>query len=304
MEEAATTPVSQSTTNTGNGSSNNNSERPTQNKVVGKNTAPRQNFNNRQNNNNNSVGPNDKNPRRGKRYRKAPNDTNSTGGPVKPPGQGEDNRSGSSNTATSSSNPSVRAATPTTAGVGKTWSKIVSSSYDQNGFQSESQPPTSQPPTSQPFKQPDPQVNSHTPNNQENNNNKRQNRSKKNANKFEEKKGKTEEPENFNPDEKIEAIQIQLKQTLNDMQTKADHLKHLQEQINAIKLERDGKIDELHTERANLIIDLQKLKSELTDTENQIANINATTSQLKSNRIQKIRSLEDHSRALLNDKAI
>jgi len=127
---------------------------------------------------------------------------------------------------------------------------------------------------------------------------------KKSANKFEEKKGKTEEPDNFNPDEKIEAIQIQLKQTLNDMQTKADHLKHLQEQINAIKLERDGKIDELHTERANLIVELQKLKSELSGTENQIGDINATMSQLKSNRIQKIRSLEDHSRALLNDKAI
>jgi hypothetical protein len=292
MEEAATTHVSQSTI-TGNGTSNNNnSERPTQNKAGGRNTAPRQTFNNRQNN---SVGSNDKNPRRGKRYRKAPNDTNATGGPVKP--QGEDNRSGSTNTATSSSNPSVRAATPT---AGKSWSKIVSSSYDQNGFQAE---PQSQPPPSQPFKQPDHQVNSHPPNHQENNN-KRQNRSKKSANKFEEKKGKTEEPDNFNPDEKIEAIQIQLKQTLNDMQTKADHLKHLQEQINAIKLERDGKIDELHTERANLIVELQKLKSELSGTENQIGDINATMSQLKSNRIQKIRSLEDHSRALLNDKAI
>jgi len=295
MEEAATTHVSQSS-NTGNGTSNNNSERPTQTKV-GKNTAPRQNFNNRQNNNT-FGGSNDKNPRRGKRYNRkvAPNDTNSMGGPVKP--QGEDNRPVSTSVNTqsiSSSNPSVRAATPTT--VTKTWSKIVSSSYDQNGFQAEPQPPPSQP-----FKQPDHQVNINTPNNHENNN-KRQNRPKKSANKFEEKKGKTEEPDNFNPDEKIEAIQIQLKQTLNDMQTKADHLKHLQEEINAIKVERDGKIDDLNTERANLIVELHKLKSELSDTENQIANINATMSQLKSNRIQKIRSLEDHSRALLSDKA-
>jgi len=117
------------------------------------------------------------------------------------------------------------------------------------------------------------------------------------------KKTKTEEPD-FNADEKIEAIQLQLDKTLNDMQTKADLLKNLQEEIKAIKMERDGKIDYLNTERHTLVDQLQKLKGELNETEVQINHINSTMSQLKMNKIQKIRSLEENSRALLNEKVM
>jgi len=140
-----------------------------------------------------------------------------------------------------------------------------------------------------------------------NDSNKRQSsRLKKSGKKFDEKSNPSRghvEDTDFNADEKIEAIELQLDQTLNAMQTKTDRLKTLQEEIKTIKAERDGKIEELRTERNNLIDHLEKLKSDLLDTENQISNINSTMAQLKTEKVQKIRTLEKQSLALLNDKA-
>jgi len=343
MHEAATTKVHPNNTNNVNGTSipqsknlgKTNRHHPStirenngDPKGMGK---PRQNYYNRQqqqqqNNNNNSVGssPDLKNPKPGKRY----NRNKMSGGPsdsVAPIRQGggdhHDNRpisfpsSSPINQSLSSSSSLVRGQ-PSNSSV-KSWSNIVSSSYSQNGYSQETQSPPPHKP--QPIEPP------HVPSHENNNNsNKRSNRSKKpnnNNNRFEEKSAishknnnnnstthnnnnnKSEETE-FNADAKIEAIQLQLDKTLNDMQTKADLLKNLQEEIKSIKLERDGKIDELNTERANLIDQLDKLKTELSETENQISNISATMGQLKMNKIQKIRSLEEHSRALLNDRAI
>lgn len=272
--------------------------------------SPRQNYNNRPNNNppagggagGGGGGFNDKNPRRGKRYTRKTN--NESGGSVKASSQGEDpvpatvnagnsREPGLSSSANQSAKPANSVAP--SSGVQKSWSNVVAAPYNQpppiqhNGTEAQGHGQV----------KPDSGNQGQGSNNQnhEGNNSKRQNRAKKSGNKFEEKKSKPEEPENFNPDEKIEAIQIQLDKTLNSV-------KQLQEQIKAIKVERDGKIDELNTERANLVEELQKFKFEYTDTENQITNLEATITQLKSNRKQKVRSLVDHSRALLNDKAI
>jgi len=265
--------------------------------------APRsQNYNNnnRQNNNNNNHtggsggSPDLKNPRRAKhRYNRnnikmsGPSDSN---GPIRQTLGGEDHRPSSSPSTPINQSSSVRGQTPIPSSV-KSWSNVVSSSYVQNGYQELQSSPVKQEQLETV------QVAS--------NDNKRLNRSKKTGNRFEERSNNKTKPEetDFNADAKIEAIQFQLNKTLNDMQTKADLLKNLQEEIKSIKLERDGKIDELSTERTNLIEQLHKLKTELSETDNQISNINATMGQLKMNKIQKIRSLEEHSRALLNDRA-
>jgi len=243
-----------------------------------------QNYNNNRQNNNSGSFTDSKNPRR-KRYTR-----NKMSGPsdsVSPNRQGGDN-----NRPSFPSTPINPVRGPSMPSSVKSWSNIVSSN-GQNGYQETHSP---SPPIKQKLE---------TVNVPANDNNKRLNRSKKTGNRFEEKsnKNKTEEIE-FNADAKIEAIQLQLNKMFNDMQTKADLLKNLQEEIKTIKLERDGKIDELNTERTNLIEQLHKLKTELSETENQISNINATMGQLKMNKIQKIRSLEEHSRALLNDRAI
>jgi chromosome segregation ATPase len=235
--------------------------------------------------------------------------TNNSDG-VKASSQGDDNRvpptaavnAGINNPSLSSAsgNQNVKPSAIPNGGVQKSWSNVVSSHYgqpavQQNGAEAQAQ--------NQVVKHEN--VNHGQVNNQNHDsNNKRQNRPKKSGNKFEEKKGKPDEADNFNPDEKIQAIQNQLDKTLNDMQAKADRVKQLQEQIKTIRAERDGKIDELNTERANIVEDLKKLNNELSETSHQISTIITTMNQHKTNRIQKVRSLVDHSRSLLNDKAI
>jgi hypothetical protein len=329
MAEAATTQVTPPNTN-GTGTSNSNNQAapsakppPAKNNVAqrdnnntGGNRGGRQNYNNRGPNNNNNNNPpagggggsNDKNPRRGKRFTRKTNNNNNDGG--KASSQGDDNRgpptaavnAGINNPQVSSAsgNQNVKpSAVPN--GVQKSWSNVVSSTYGQpavqqhNGAEAQAQ--------NQVVKHEN--ANHGQVNNQNHDsNNKRQNRPKKTGNKFEEKKGKPDEADNFNPDEKIQAIQNQLDKTLNDMQAKADRVKQLQEQIKTIRAERDGKIDELNTERANIVEDLKKLNNELSETNLQISTIITTMTQHKTNRIQKVRSLVDHSRSLLNDKAI
>jgi len=112
-----------------------------------------------------------------------------------------------------------------------------------------------------------------------------------------------EEETDYNADAKIEAIQIAVDKQLNDMQTRADRLKTLQEDIRKIKEERDVKIEELLNEKVGLTSRLQQLKVELQETENQISKIDLNVTQLKQEKVLKIRSLEEQSRALLDDKS-
>jgi small-conductance mechanosensitive channel len=268
-------------TNPENRQQNNNGQGANDGKSIGK--PPRQNYNNNSNNRQNNIA--GKNPRKGKRFnRNKATGLGQSGSQQRQEGDG--NRVAASG---NSPNQAVRG-TPLASNE-KTWSRIVAP-YPQNGYQE----PQLVKPTEEIHNVP-----------VSNDANKRQNsRLKKSGKKFDEKsnpsRGHVEETD-FNADEKIEAIELQLDQTLNAMQTKTDRLKTLQEEIKTIKAERDGKIEELRNERNNLIEHLEKLKSELLDTENQISNINSTMAQLKTEKIQKIRSLEKQSLALLNDKA-
>jgi len=330
MAEAATTQVTPPNTN-GTGTSNNITQAapsaskpaPSKNNVQRENNTTgnahqarggRQNYNNRANNNNNNNPPgggsNDKNPRRGKRFTRKTNNNSNDG--VKASSQGDDYRAppatvnaGNSNPppplSSASANPNVRSSAIPNGGVQKSWSNVVSSNYGQAVVQQHN---GAEPQAQNQVVKHENVTHGQVNNQNHDSNNKRQNRPKKTGNKFEEKKGKPDETDNFNPDEKIQAIEIQLDKTLNDMQAKADMVKQLQEQIKTIRAERDGKIDELNTERANIIEELKKLNTELSDTNHQISTIISTITQLKTNRIQKVRSLVDHSRALLNDKAI
>jgi hypothetical protein len=224
-----------------------------------------------------------KNPRRGKRFnvRKTPAPgSGPSGATISPPKQSEETNRGGAQVLSPSNQP-LRSPAVTN---GKTWSGVVASPYVHNGHQAAAQEAVSGYGNANEAKR-------------------YNNRPKKGVKKFEEKPNRpvVEETE-FNVDEKIEAIQFVLDQKLNAMQTKADRLKTLQEEIKAIKAERDGKIEELTSERVNLIELRQKLKNELMETENQISNIDATMAQLKMEKIQKIRSLEQQSRSLLEDK--
>jgi len=111
------------------------------------------------------------------------------------------------------------------------------------------------------------------------------------------------EENDYNADAKIEEIQMAVDKQLNAMQDKADRLKTLQEEIRKIKDERDVKIEELLNEKAGLTSRLQQLKIDLQDTETQITTIDGNVAQLKQEKVQKIRALEEQSRALLDDKS-
>jgi hypothetical protein len=296
MQEGATSNVVQTNSN-GNSTSirkttnpenrqqnNNNGQGGSDGKSMGK--PPRQNYSNNNSNNrqNNIAG---KNPRKGKRFNRNKVPGVGQGGSQQQRQEGDGNR-----VAATGNSPNQAVRTPLATNEKTTWSRIVAP-YPQNGYQEFQQQVK---PIEEMHNVPI-----------SNDTNKRQNsRLKKSGKKFDEKsnpsRGHVEETD-FNADEKIEAIELQLDQTLNAMQTKTDRLKTLQEEIKTIKAERDGKIEELRTERNDLIEHLEKLKSDLLDTENQISIINANMAQLKTEKIQKIRSLEKQSLALLNDKA-
>jgi len=112
-----------------------------------------------------------------------------------------------------------------------------------------------------------------------------------------------EEETDYNADAKIEAMQIALDKRLNAMQSKTERMKTLQEEILKIRAERDVKIEELLNEKAGLTGRLQQLRIELQDTDSQTTKLDLNVAQLKQDKIQKIRALEDQSRTLLNDKS-
>jgi len=112
-----------------------------------------------------------------------------------------------------------------------------------------------------------------------------------------------EEETDYNADAKIEAMQIALDKRLNAMQSTAERMKTLQEEILKIRAERDVKIEELLNEKNGLTGRLQQLRIELQDTDSQIAKLDLNVAQLKQDKVQKIRALEDQSRTLLNDKS-
>jgi len=176
-----------------------------------------------------------------------------------------------------------------------TWSYIVAPNNqpapapDLNGYQYPSQSSESQPPSL------------HYKQTTEFNNNQKRHRPQKSQKRVVQEAPKEEI--DYNADAKIEEIQMAVDKQLNAMQDKADRLKTLQEEIRKIKDERDVKIEELLNEKAGLTSRLQQLKIDLQDTETQITTIDGNVAQLKQEKVQKIRALEEQSRALLDDKS-
>jgi len=177
------------------------------------------------------------------------------------------------------------------------WSNIVSNQpvIDLNGYQVGTQY-SSQPSD---VRQPSPNHFQQTPNEY---NAQKRHRTPKTQKRVAQDAPKEEETD-YNADAKIEAIQIAVDKQLNDMQTRQDRLKTLQEDIRKIKEERDVKIEELLNEKAGLTTRLQQLKIDLQDTETQISKIDVNVTQLKQEKVIKIRSLEEQSRALLDEKS-
>jgi len=177
------------------------------------------------------------------------------------------------------------------------WSNIVSNQpvIDLNGYQVGTQY-SSQPSD---VRQPSPNHFQQTPNEY---NAQKRHRTPKTQKRVAQDAPKEEETD-YNADAKIEAIQIAVDKQLNDMQTRQDRLKTLQEDIRKIKEERDVKIEELLNEKAGLTTRLQQLKIDLQDTETQISKIDVNVTQLRQEKVIKIRSLEEQSRALLDEKS-
>jgi hypothetical protein len=105
--------------------------------------------------------------------------------------------------------------------------------------------------------------------------------------------------EEYNADEKIEAIQSALEIHLSAMEDKAEKLKRLQEDIRKIKSDRDVKIESLTTEKEQLVERSQQLEQEIIDKKNRIFSIDAEVTRLKLEKVQKIRLLEEECRTLL-----
>eukprot|EP01124_Arcella_intermedia_P001782 TRINITY_DN1096_c0_g1_i1.p1 TRINITY_DN1096_c0_g1~~TRINITY_DN1096_c0_g1_i1.p1 ORF type:complete len:305 (-),score=65.80 TRINITY_DN1096_c0_g1_i1:116-1030(-) len=107
--------------------------------------------------------------------------------------------------------------------------------------------------------------------------------------------------EDYNADAKIEAIQNAVVQQLSEMQTKADRLKSLQEEIRKIKEEKDVEIEGLLNRKTNLSAQQKQLLEDLKSIENEIGQIDTSIEQLKKEKIQKIHVLDEQSRALLSN---
>jgi len=107
--------------------------------------------------------------------------------------------------------------------------------------------------------------------------------------------------EDYNADAKIEAIQNAVVQQLSEMQTKADRLKSLQEEIRKIKEEKDVEIEGLLNRKTNLSAQQKKLIEDLKSIETEIGQIDTNIELLKKEKIQKIHVLDEQSRALLSN---
>jgi len=109
--------------------------------------------------------------------------------------------------------------------------------------------------------------------------------------------------EDYNADEKSEAIQRALEVHLSAMESRTEKIKRLQEDIRKITADRDVKISHLSSEKERLVQNAQQLRQEILVKDKRVVEIDAEVARLRQERIQKIRSLEEESsRALLSDK--
>jgi len=102
-------------------------------------------------------------------------------------------------------------------------------------------------------------------------------------------------------DEKIEAIQMALANQLTVVETKAEKLKNLHEEIKGIRADRDTKIGQLVTEKETLMQRYEQLELEIDQNQKRISQIETEVARLKQEKIQKINNLEEESRVLLGD---
>jgi len=107
--------------------------------------------------------------------------------------------------------------------------------------------------------------------------------------------------EEYNADEKIQAIQSALASQITAMESKAEKLKKLHEDILKIQADRDVKIEHLSTEKERLAEMFEQLKQEIITKEQRISDIDVEVARLKQEKVQKIKALEEESRALLNN---
>jgi len=108
--------------------------------------------------------------------------------------------------------------------------------------------------------------------------------------------------EEYNADEKSEAIQRALEIHLSAMESRTEKIKRLQEDIRKITADRDVKIGHLSSEKERLVQNAQQLRQEILSKDKRVGEIDVEVARLRQEKVQKLRLLEEESRTLLSDK--
>jgi len=113
---------------------------------------------------------------------------------------------------------------------------------------------------------------------------------------------RTPPEEEYNADAKIEALQKQFENELRGIEAKKQLLTALKEEVATFTAERDSQIDTLTKEREQLCINRKALEQELLIIQGRVEQIDTAVAHLKQEKVQKIRILEEKSKAVLEDK--
>lgn len=103
----------------------------------------------------------------------------------------------------------------------------------------------------------------------------------------------------FNADAKLADLEQQVAKDLSAIENKANYLKSIQEELRTVKAERDAQIQDLQTEKESMTKRREQLEKEMEQIKARVIEIDGIVKQLKLDKDQKIKILEEkYTRAL------
>jgi hypothetical protein len=111
------------------------------------------------------------------------------------------------------------------------------------------------------------------------------------------------EPEKVvSADAKIADLEEQVAKDLSVIESKAQHLKNLREELRSVKAERDAQIQSLQTEKTTLLERREQLEKELTQIKERVVEIDKNVTTLQKEKDQKIKVLEEKYNKAIKDQ--
>jgi len=106
----------------------------------------------------------------------------------------------------------------------------------------------------------------------------------------------------INSDAKIADLEEQVAKDLSVIETKAQHLKNLREELRTVKAERDAQIQALQTEKTSLIERRENLEKELAQIKDRVVEIDKSVTTLQKEKDQKTKVLEEKYNKAIKDQ--